>query len=236
VKSWQLRRKCESDCALSPPIGPYWSAALFKRVRRPQRRDAVKASDRDRMLQRSTFALSASLVALSLLAIGVAILAVPGALLYVVTLPFEHPKATVGFGALVCVGLIRLCWRRRWATVGGVLTGLGIALLLSVAPMPARSFSRWAADLADVAYYHADLRRLADASRRRGESPALGVLTLDGFGTLTSGLALDPSGEIILPAVRRSRAWIAASAYTELSIESMNARHIIGNYYAWFHD
>jgi hypothetical protein len=188
------------------------------------------------MPTRSTFALIASLVSLPMLAIWVAILAIPSAWLYVLLLAIGHPKISLAVVALIAVGVISLGRQRRWATVGGILTGLLIALLISAVPTPARSFSRWAADLADVAYYHSDLQRLANASRARGESPAIGVLALDGFGSLTSGLALDPSGEILLPANRRSRAWDAVGGQTELGLESMEARHIIGSYYGWFHD
>ena len=189
-----------------------------------------------RTLQRSTFILVASLVALTLLAIWIAILAIPGALLFVMLVPLSFPKTSITLGALFFVGVITLCWLRRWRIVIGSLTGLVIAILLSEIPTPARSFSRWVADVADVAYYHAGLQRLADGSRRKGESPPIGVLALDGFGSLTSGLALDPSGEIILPANRRSRAWTAVGGQTELGVESMEARHILGSYYAWFHD
>ena len=196
----------------------------------------MPVSNRAGTLQRSTFILIASLVAPTLLAIWIAILAVPGALLFVLFVPLSFPKVFITLGALVCVGFISLCWLRHWRVVSGIVTGVVIAILLSEIPMPARSFARWAADLADVAYYHAVLQRLAEGSRRKGESPPIGVLALDGFGSLTSGLALDPSGEILLPVNRRSRAWTAVGGQTELGVESMEARHIFGSYYAWFHD
>lgn len=193
-------------------------------------------NDHARTLQRSTLILVASLVALTLLAIWIAILAIPGALLFVMLVPLSFPRASIAIGTLFLVGFITLCWLRRWRIVFGSLTGIVIAILLSAIPTPACSFSRWVADVADVAYYHAVLQRLADGSRRRGESPPIGVLALDGFGSLTSGLALDPSGEIILPANRRSGAWTAVGGQTELGVERMEARHILGSYYAWFHD
>jgi hypothetical protein len=196
----------------------------------------VPVSDRVGTLERFTFIWVASLVALTLVAIWIAVLAVPGGILFVVLIPFSFPRVSIILGALGCVAFISLCWLRYCRIVGGILTGVVIAILLSTIPKPALSFSRWAADLAEVAYYHNVLQRLADESRLKGESPPIGVLTLDGFTTLASGLALDPSGEIMLPANQRSGAWNAVGGQTELGVENMDARHIIGNYYAWFHD
>jgi uncharacterized membrane protein len=75
------------------------------------------------MPTRSTFALIASLVSLPMLAIWVAILAIPSAWLYVLLLAIGHPKISLAVVALIAVGVISLGWQRRWATVGGILTG-----------------------------------------------------------------------------------------------------------------
>ena len=40
----------------------------------------------------------------------------------------------------------------------------------------------------------------------------------------------------MLPANQRSAAWNAMGGQTELTVESMDARHIFGSYYAWFYD
>ena len=67
-------------------------------------------------------------------------------------------------------------------------------------------------------------------------SPPIGVLAVQGFGSLTSGLALDPSRELGLPPELRSAAWKASGDHTELSVDSIETWHIIGDYYAWFHE
>jgi hypothetical protein len=41
---------------------------------------------------------------------------------------------------------------------------------------------------------------------------------------------VDPTGEIVLPADRRSKAWAATAGQTELGVEGLEARHIVGNY------
>jgi hypothetical protein len=53
---------------------------------------------------------------------------------------------------------------------------------------------------------------------------------------MTSGIAFDPTGEIVLPSNKRSQAWMAAAGQTELGVEELQARHIVGDYYSWFHD
>jgi hypothetical protein len=196
----------------------------------------VKPAGPSKPFKQSRFLLVTSLVALAFITTLVAILAVPSALIFFVLVVIEHAKLAWGVGLAVGMALLSLCWLRRWDVVAGALVGLGIAYLLSAVPAPNRSFSRWAADLADVAYYYSDLSRMADDSRREGQSPVIAVLDIDGFGSLTSGLAFDPSGEIMLPAARRSKEWTAVGGETELSIESMSARHVIGSYYAWSHD
>ncbi len=72
--------------------------------------------------------------------------------------------------------------------------------------------------------------------RRKGVSPAIAVIGIEGFGSLTFGIALDPTGEIAVARDKRSKAWTEVAASTELSIEGMEAHHIVGDYYSWFHD
>jgi len=52
---------------------------------------------------------------------------------------------------------------------------------------------------------------------------------------MTSGIAYDPSGEIMLPADRRSAGWKASVGQSELGVTDFQARPIVGAYYSWFH-
>jgi hypothetical protein len=58
----------------------------------------------------------------------------------------------------------------------------------------------------------------------------------NGFGSLTSGLVYDPSGEIALPPNQRSKSWTDGPGATELGIDKLEVHHIFGPYYHWFHD
>jgi hypothetical protein len=80
------------------------------------------------------------------------------------------------------------------AMVGGLIA---IALLACI-PTVARSPAEWTAELAQLVFYRGTLLRQADELRRSGVSPAVAAVAIDGFGSMTSGIALDPTGEILL--------------------------------------
>lgn len=176
-----------------------------------------------------TCAKPASLVAVLLFVAWVVILATPGGFIFV-------PMMLLPLSALIGVCMLSLFWRRYRTPAAAGLAGIAVAFSLAALPTPAGSFARWAADLADVVVYRADLHRLSDEERRTGVSPAIGVLAVEGFGSLTSGLALDPSRELGLPPELRSAAWRASADHTELGVDGIETRHIIGDYYGWFHD
>jgi len=110
-----------------------------------------------------------------------------------------------------------------------------LVLALGIFPQPVNSPVGWAANVLKVIYYHNDLQHSYVEAKRSGQTLPVSQVYTDGFGSLTSGLAYDPSGEIALPANRRSRAWTAGAGATELGINSLEAHHIFGAYYQWFH-
>jgi hypothetical protein len=94
----------------------------------------------------------------------------------------------------------------------------------------------WAANVLKVIYYHNDLRHSYVEAKKSGQASPVGQVYTDGFGSLTSGLAYDPSSEISLPASQRSKARTEGPAKTELGVDNLEAHHIFGSYYQWFHD
>jgi hypothetical protein len=102
-------------------------------------------------------------------------------------------------------------------------------------PHPVDSPVGWAANVLKVIYYHNDLQRSYVEAKKSGQTSPVGQVYTDGFGSLTSGLAYDPSSEIALPANQRSKAWTDGPGATELGINSLEAHHIFGPYYQWFH-
>lgn len=167
---------------------------------------------------------------LLMLALWITLRAVPALWIYVV----EAPRFTATMFTAAVAGLF-LALRGNRVTCGAVLGAAVAALLVSTFPSPTRSLSTWAADLADVFIYRGQLQRMSDESRRRGDSPPLAVIYLNGLGSWTYGLAFDPTGEILLPNATRSAAWVKSSDRTDLSADSLSARHIVGAYYAWAH-
>ena len=100
-----------------------------------------------------------------------------------------------------------------------MLGGLIAIALLACVPTVARSPAEWTAELAQLVFYRGTLLRQADELRRSGVSPAVAAVAIDGFGSMTSGIALDPTGEILLTPDKRSRQWTAAAGKTELGVE-----------------
>lgn len=176
-------------------------------------------------------------IATVLFALWIAILAVPGAWLLAAILIVRFglliPSIVAGTVATV---LIAVFWRYNRVSGITMLAALIATVLLSVVPNVATSPSRWIAEVAQVIYYRPVLQRRAEELASKGVSPAVSAVGIDGFGSATLGLAYDPTGEILLPSDKRSKQWAATAEQTELGVEGLSARHIIGDYYSWFYD
>ena len=175
-------------------------------------------------------------IALLLLAAWVAVLAIPGAfILATFLLAFIPIPVTLVLAAT----LVILFWRRHWLSGVTMCLGLLAVLLLATLPSVATSPARWIADVTHVIYYRGALLRQTRELRSKGVSPAVAVITIEGLGSVNSGIAFDPTGEIVLPQKKRSQAWMAAAGQTELGlgVEDLQARQIVGDYYSWlFYD
>ena len=186
---------------------------------------------------RAAIAISGSyVVALLLLAAWVALLAVPGAWLMAAIFFATHtPTFLVGSATALVVGLVGACWLLHRVAGVTMLCGLIVVVVLCAVPNAAESPASWLAHLAQLVYYRDDLLHQEAELQRKGVSPAIAVLAVDGWGSMTSGLALDRTGEIMLPADKRTPGWNATGGQTELSADTREARHIVGDYYFWFH-
>jgi hypothetical protein len=116
-----------------------------------------------------------------------------------------------------------------------MLCGLVVVALLATTPTMPRSAARMTASLVQLLYWRGDLLRQAEELKRQGKLPTVAVITLNGRGSSSSGLALDPTGEILLPPNKRSSSWNATTAQTDLVFLNLKPHHLIGDYYAWFH-
>jgi hypothetical protein len=147
-----------------------------------------------------------------------------------------------GYGALpiaVAVsftGVLCWQWRRNWISGLSVLFALLLVVLLGTIPRPISSPIGWAANLTRVGFYHGELEKSYMAAKARSDSVPVGQIYLDGFGSLTSGLAYDPSREIFKPVGARTEGWMDGPGQTELGLETLEVHHIVGPYYYWFHD
>jgi UDP-N-acetylmuramyl pentapeptide phosphotransferase/UDP-N-acetylglucosamine-1-phosphate transferase len=174
------------------------------------------------------------LVGVVLFAAWVILQAIPYGWLYL-ALPLEHPiwSITLSLLLLVLIGVLeRFGLLRRLIDGRTTLIVLVAVFLMIFLPFP----RLYAVDALRVMMYHDQLQLLERQLRTRGVTPAVAVIPLDGFGNLASGVAYDPTGEILLPPARRSPAWTAnAVDADELSVSGIEVRHVVGGYYAWFH-
>ncbi len=176
------------------------------------------------------------LVAAFCLLAWVLILAIPNAwLLVAVTLAPSPLGAAIGV-TLVALAVVVAFWMKRRSSGIAMIIGFAVVYALCWPSEPLKAPATYLADLLRVTYYSGDLRRMADRERQQGVTPALGVLDVDGFGSMTSGVAYDPTRELSRLPASRSPAWIAAAGRSELGIPGLQARRVLGDYYVWFHD
>ena len=147
-----------------------------------------------------------------------------------------------GFGVipialiLAIAGLSFIYWRRHWLSGLSLVCAAPLALAIGIFPNPVNSPVGWAANVLKVIYYHNDLQHSYLEAKNSGQASPVGQVYTDGFGSLTSGLAYDPSSEIALPANQRSKGWNDGPGKTELGVDNLEAHHVFGPYYQWFHD
>ena len=113
--------------------------------------------------------------------LAVAAFAVPGLLLVVVFLVAARPIFTIAIATVALLTLAARLWRK--SAVAGCATLLVpvILTLLIQVPSPSRSIVRWWADLARVVYFRSDLQRTYAEAEKRGQTPAVAALAVDGF-------------------------------------------------------
>lgn len=165
----------------------------------------------------------------------VATLAVPGAWFPIVWVEVLVTPALSAVAAIALALMVTVWfWRRHRLSGAAMLAGFITLTVAASAPDPADSLAHWASGLAQVVAYQHALRQQADLLYQNGYTP-VAVMPLDGFGSMTSGIAYDPTGEILLPAGQRSKSWWAVAGQTDLAAADLEAWPIMGSYYSWFH-
>lgn len=157
---------------------------------------------------------------------SVAILAIPGSGFLVLLL-------TLSIGTIILVALFIALWRRHWALIGYGVVSLFAIALLEVVPSPSESAATYSAWLVRVVLYRSDLKIMAKTIGEKRGLPPIAAVGIDGFGSMTDGIAVDPTGEILLQPSKRSEAWKEAAEYTDIGLPDLHARHIVGPYYRW---
>lgn len=173
-------------------------------------------------------------VTVLLLAAIIGFYAFPGVRL-LVALAVSFSIVPIGLTALLVTGTVVALWRRHWTSGVTMLAGFFLLFAAAGVPSPVQSLCRKGADVIHVMWFRNSLEMQARSLRERGISPTVAVIAIDGFGSMRDGIAYDPSGEIMLQPDKRSAEWVTAAGQSELGIDGLQVRHIVGNYYSWFH-
>lgn len=157
----------------------------------------------------------------------VALMVLPGAWMFAPVVV----SAAVLFWIAICVGSAR-----RGKFEGAVMVMVPPLLIgAMLLPHPSASISRWLADLVDITTYRGALLRQVDGSSSGTPNATIGVVAIDGFGSMTRGVAFDASRGLDDPSAVRDPKWRAALEATELSVPGTEIKHVVGAYYSWFH-
>jgi hypothetical protein len=174
-----------------------------------------------------------AVVSLALFVLAIAVLAVPYGWFYLVIVVFAYPAVSSVAFVIGAGSLVVWFWRRDRSSGLAMAIGIIIVGVSAVPPYSEYSPAMKIVDLVQVAAYRGDLQRQVREMKAQGVSPTIAEIELGGIGSITFGIAFDPTGEILLPPKKRSASWTATGGQTELGVDGMEARHIIGSYYAW---
>ena len=137
---------------------------------------------------------------------------------------FLYGSGLIPIAGIIALGVVSIFyWRHHWLSGVSMLCAAPLVFALNMYPQPVTSPVGWSANGMKVLYYYRDLQRSYVDAQQSGQSSPLGQVYTDGFGSLTAGLAYDPSGEVGLPADQRSRAWTEGPENTELGAEGFEA-------------
>jgi hypothetical protein len=118
------------------------------------------------------------------------------------------------------------------------LSALVLPIVCTIAAANYGSALKTCAAAADYVQFYVGYPFFAHAVSQlpRNDGPRLAVFTMDGFLSMSSGVAFDESDEIILPAGKQTDAWKVRAAHTEFSTGDFVAKRLIGHYYRWWSD
>jgi hypothetical protein len=175
-------------------------------------------------------------LAIGLFLLFVALFAIPRS--QVLLLFFGMPViaiATLIPIAISCVVAAASLKRQRYLRA---LSALVLPVLCTIAAVNYGTTLKTCAAAADYVQFYVGYPLFAHAVSQlpRNNGPRLAVFTMDGFISMSSGVAFDESDEISLSAGKQTDAWKIRAAHTELSTDDFVAKRLVGHYYRWWSD
>jgi hypothetical protein len=192
------------------------------------------AENWERWRLRRDFLIWPTKVAAVLFLVCVALFAIPGARLFVLFfgLPAIAVISLIPI-ALSCFVAATSLNQRRYLKA---LSALVLPFFCTIAALNFGTALRTCASAANYVQFYVGYPFFALAvSQLPGNArPRLAVFTMDGFNSMSNGVAFDESDELELPAGRQTNAWKGRAEHTELSTGDFVAKKLSGHYYLWW--
>jgi hypothetical protein len=175
-------------------------------------------------------------LATGLFLLFVALFAIPRSRVFL--LFFGMPVIAVGSLipiALSCFVAVTSLKERRYLKA---LSALVLPIVCTIAAVNYGTTLRTCATAANYVQFYVGYPFFAHAVSQlpRNAGPRLAVFTMDGFISMSNGVAFDESDEVGLPAGQQTDEWKVRATHTELSTGVFVAKRLIGHYYLWWSD
>jgi hypothetical protein len=194
------------------------------------------AEDSERSRLRRDFLIWPTSFAIVLFLLCVALLAIPGSRLFLLFFGFP----VIGVISLIPIALscfvAATCLKERRYLKS--LSALVLPILCTIATLNYGTTLRTCASVANYVQFYVGYPFFAHAVSQlpRNARPRLAVFTMDGFISMSNGVAFDESDELDLPAGKQTGEWKVRAEHTELSTGDFVAKKLIGHYYLWWSD
>jgi hypothetical protein len=137
--------------------------------------------------------------------------------------------------ALSCFVAVTSLKERRYLKM---LSALVLPIVCTIAAINYGTTIRTCATAANYVQFYVGYPFFAHAVSQlpRNAGPRLAVFTMDGFLSMSNGVAFDESDEVGRPAGQQTGEWKLRATHTELSTGVFVAKRLFGHYYLWWSD
>jgi hypothetical protein len=159
------------------------------------------------------------------------VLSIPGAVLFIVMASVLGSPLLIAVPLMAARSLVVLLSSHRFvAAFSMVVSAIALGFLVYY-PSPPRSAAWAAAKWIQFAYLRPKLDALAQSNCKNHQDPCVTILEVDGFLSMSHGLAYDASHELALSVGAQSHRWKLAVAGTLLDGSCWTADQLLDSYF-----